>query len=154
LHANNANQAIDRIINFFPEERRPQLLMDLSSNIRAIVSQRLVPSTDGKRVAAVEVLLGTPTIAELILRGEFENIKEAMTKSENIGMQTFDGALYHLHKQGKINLEEGLRNADSANNLRLRVKLDEKDGISTGKNSSGFSLQLEEIAEEDPEEKK
>jgi twitching motility protein PilU len=154
LHANNANQAIDRIINFFPEERRPQLLMDLSSNIRAIVSQRLVPSTDGKRVAAVEVLLGTPTIAELILRGEFENIKEVMTKSENLGMQTFDGALYYLHKQGKINLEEGLRNADSANNLRLRVKLDEKDGISTGKSSSGFSLQLEEIVEEDPEEKK
>jgi twitching motility protein PilU len=152
LHANNANQALDRIINFFPEERRPQLLMDLSSNIRAIVSQRLIPTVDGKRVAAVEVLLGTPTIAELILRGEFENIKEVMQKSENLGMQTFDGALYYLHKQGKINLEEGLRNADSANNLRLRVKLDEKDGIGTSSSGSGFSLQLEEIAEE--EEKK
>jgi len=149
LHANNANQALDRIINFFPEERRPQLLMDLSSNIRAIVSQRLVPSMDGKRVAAVEVLLGTPTIAELILRGEFENIKEVMQKSENLGMQTFDGALYYLHKQGKINLDEGLRNADSANNLRLRVKLDEKDGKPSISSSGGLSLQLEEIEPED-----
>ncbi len=151
LHANNANQALDRIINFFPEERRPQLLMDLSSNIQAFVSQRLIPSVDGKRVAAVEILLGTPTIKEKILRGEFEEIKAIMEKSENLGMQTFDTALFKLHKEGKITLEEAIKNADSANNLRLRVKLSDDGAIDTPKESSGaggFNLSLEEIEED------
>lgn len=126
LHANNANQALDRIINFFPEERRMQLLMDLSLNIRGFVSQRLIPTVDGKRSVAVEILLGTPLVCDLILKGEIHKIKEVMQKSENIGMQTFDTALYHLYKQGKITLEEALRNADSQNNLRLRISLEEK----------------------------
>ncbi|GLS27525.1 PilT/PilU family type 4a pilus ATPase [Marinibactrum halimedae] len=123
LHANNANQALDRIINFFPEERRPQLLMDLALNLRAFVSQRLVPTVDGKRCAAVEILLGTETIKELILRGEFESIKEIMAKSENLGMQTFDSALFQLLQEGRISEEDALRNSDSPNNLRLRIKL-------------------------------
>lgn len=149
LHANNANQALDRIINFFPEERRAQLLMDLSSNIQAFVSQRLIPSVDGKRVAAVEILLGTATIKEKILRGEFEEIKEIMEKSENLGMQTFDTALFRLYKEGKITLDEAVRNADSANNLRLKIKLsDESDKASGG----SFGLSLEEIPEEKPPE--
>lgn len=126
LHANSANQALDRIINFFPEEKRNQLLMDLSLNVRGIVSQRLVPTVDGKRTVAVEVLLGTPMICDLILKGEVYKIKEIMEKSENIGMQTFDGALYRLYKAGKITLEEALRNADSQNNLRLRISLEER----------------------------
>ena len=130
LHANNANQALDRIINFFPEEKRNQLLMDLSLNIRGIVSQRLIPTIDGKRTVAVEVLLGTPMICDLILKGEVHKIKEIMEKSENIGMQTFDGALYKLYKAGQITLEEALRNADSQNNLRLRISLEEKTGES------------------------
>jgi len=123
LHANNSNQALDRIINFFPEERRNQLLMDLSLNLRAFVSQRLVPTVDGKRCAAIEILLGTPLVSELILRGEIEGIKEVMQKSENLGMQTFDAALFKLYEAGRISLEEALKNADSANNLRLRIKL-------------------------------
>ena len=126
LHANNANQALDRIINFFPEEKRNQLLMDLSLNIRGIVSQRLIPTVDGKRTVAVEVLLGTPMICDLILKGDVHKIKEIMEKSENIGMQTFDAALYKLYKSGQITLEEALRNADSQNNLRLRISLEEK----------------------------
>jgi len=126
LHANNANQAIDRIINFFPEEKRNQLLMDLSLNVRGIVSQRLIPTIDAKRTVAVEVLLGTPMICDLILKGEVYRIKEIMEKSENIGMQTFDAALYRLYKAGKISLEEALRNADSQNNLRLRISLEER----------------------------
>jgi len=146
LHANNANQALDRIINFFPEERRPQLLMDLSMNIRAFVSQRLIPSTDGKRVAAVEILLGTPTISEMILRGEFESIKEIMEKSENIGMQTFDTALYKLYCEERITLDEALKNADSANNLRLKIKLRDNTAGSAG---GGFSLSLEPTGNEE-----
>jgi twitching motility protein PilU len=123
LHANNANQALERIINLFPEERRPQLLLGLSQNIRAIVSQRLVPTVDGKRCAAVEVLTGTKTIQELILNGRLEDIKEIMEKSENLGMQTFDSALFKLVKEERISLDDALANADSANNLRLRIKL-------------------------------
>ena len=126
LHANNANQALDRIINFFPEEKRNQLLMDLSLNIRGIVSQRLIPTVDGKRTVAIEVLLGTPMICDLILKGEVHKIKEIMEKSENIGMQTFDSALYQLYKAGRITVEEALRNADSQNNLRLRISLEER----------------------------
>ncbi|NOX09290.1 MAG: PilT/PilU family type 4a pilus ATPase [Gammaproteobacteria bacterium] len=125
LHANNANQALDRIINFFPEERRHQLLMDLSLNLRAFISQRLVPTIDGKRAAAIEILLGTPLVQDLIHRGDIHEIKEVMQKSEEIGMQTFDSALYKLIKAGKISKEEALRNSDSPNNLRLRLDLDE-----------------------------
>ncbi len=123
LHANNANQALDRIINFFPDERKAQLLNDLGNNIRAIVSQRLVPTVDGKRCAAIEILLGSHTIKQLIMKDQLADIKEAMLKSENQGMKTFDSSLYELARAGKITEEEALRNADSANNLRLRFKL-------------------------------
>lgn len=125
LHANNANQALDRIINFFPEERRNQLLMDLSLNLRAFISQRLIPTVDAKRCLAVEILMGTPLICDMILKGQIHKIKEVMDKSTNIGMQTFDGALFELYKAGKISLEEALRNADSQNNLRLKISLSE-----------------------------
>ncbi len=123
LHANNANQALDRIINFFPEDRRPQLLNDLGNNLKAFVSQRLVKTVDGKRRAAVEVLLGTPTIRDLIKRGDFGDIKEIMEKSKNLGMQTFDQALIDLVNDGSIDEEEAVKNADSANNVRLKLKL-------------------------------
>ncbi|MFP6847265.1 MAG: PilT/PilU family type 4a pilus ATPase [Pseudomonas sp.] len=123
LHANNANQALDRIINFFPEDRRPQLLNDLGNNLKAFVSQRLVKTVDGKRRAAVEVLLGTPTIRDLIKRNEFSEIKEIMEKSKNLGMQTFDQALIDLVNDGSIDEEEAVKNADSANNVRLKLKL-------------------------------
>ena len=123
LHANNANQALDRIINFFPEERRPQLLQDLGNNLQAFVSQRLVKTVDGKRRAAVEVMLGTPTIRDLIHRSEFGELKGIMEKSVNLGMRTFDMALFGLVVEGAISEEEALKNADSANNLRLRLKL-------------------------------
>ncbi|GGY70712.1 twitching motility protein PilT [Cellvibrio zantedeschiae] len=123
LHANNANQALERIVNMFPEERRPQLLMGLSQNLRAFVSQRLLPTVDGKRCAAIEILLGSKTIQELILKGRFTEIKEIMEKSENLGMQTFDGALFKLYMAGKISLDDAITNADSPNNLRLRIKL-------------------------------
>ncbi|MEH6486170.1 MULTISPECIES: PilT/PilU family type 4a pilus ATPase [Pseudomonas] len=123
LHANNANQALDRIINFFPEERRPQLLNDLGNNLKAFVSQRLVKTADGKRRAAVEVMLGTPTIRDLIKRNEFSELKEIMEKSRNLGMQTFDQALIDLVHEGVIDEEEAVKNADSANNVRLRLKL-------------------------------
>ncbi|MBW0146367.1 PilT/PilU family type 4a pilus ATPase [Marinobacter arenosus] len=158
LHANNANQALDRIINFFPEERRPQLLMDLAMNLRAFVSQRLVPTIDKKRCAAIEILLGTPTISELILRGEIDGIKEIMEKSANLGMQTFDLALFNLWKDGKISEEEALKNADSANNLRLKIKLHGQGGAesasttsSGGPTGSGLSLQIEEDEDESAE---
>jgi len=124
LHANNANQALDRIINFFPEERRSQLLMDLSLNLRAIVSQRLVPKQSGKgRVAVVEVLLNTPLISDLVFKGEVTGIKEVMKKSRNLGMQTFDQALFDAFEAEAISYEDALRNADSANDLRLQIKL-------------------------------
>ena len=123
LHANNANQALDRIINFFPEEKRQQLLMDLSLNLQAFVSQRLIPNTEGGRSAAVEVMLGSPTVKELILRGDIGGLKEIMEKSKDRGMKTFDMALFDLCQAGEITEEEALRNADSENNLRLRLKL-------------------------------
>jgi len=128
LHANNANQALDRIINFFPEERKAQLLHDIGNNIRAFVSQRLIPTVDGKRCAAIEILLGSHTIKQMIMKGELSDIKEAMLKSENMGMKTFDSALYDLVQTGKISEEEAMKFADSANNLRLRLKLTKKDG--------------------------
>lgn len=124
LHANSANQALDRIINFFPEERRAQLLMDLSLNLRALVSQRLLPKQDGKgRVAMVEIMLNSPLISDLIFKGEVAEIKEVMKKSRNMGMQTFDQALFDAYEANLITYEDALRNADSVNDLRLQIKL-------------------------------
>ncbi|WP_181418789.1 PilT/PilU family type 4a pilus ATPase [Aquipseudomonas alcaligenes] len=166
LHANNANQALDRIINFFPEERRPQLLNDLGNNLRAFVSQRLVKTLDGKRRAAVEVLLGTPTIRDLIKRNEFSEIKEIMEKSKNLGMQTFDMALIDLVHEGAIDEEEAVKNADSANNVRLKLKLYKDNPASQSAPAPAaapeakpaaaanwaMELKLEEIEEENPPE--
>ena len=129
LHANSANQALDRIINFFPEDRRSQLLMDLSLNLKAVISQRLIPKKDGiGRVAAVEIMINSPLIADLILKGEIHGIKELMAKSGEAGMQTFDQALFGLYDAGLISYDEAMRNADSQNDLRLRIKLQSKDG--------------------------
>jgi twitching motility protein PilU len=127
LHANSANQALDRVINFFPEEKRSQLLMDMSLNIKALISQRLIPRESGKgRIAAMEVMLHSPLIADLIFKGEVARIKEIMAKSTRIGMQTFDQDLFALFERGAISYEEAIRNADSKNELRLRVKLESK----------------------------
>ena len=132
LHANSANQALDRIINFFPEERRAQLLMDLSLNLRALVSQRLLPKQDGKgRAAAVEIMLNTPLISDLIFKGDVAEIKEIMKKSRNLGMQTFDQALFDLFEANVITYEDALRNADSLNDLRLQIKLSSQRAKST-----------------------
>jgi twitching motility protein PilU len=155
LHANNANQALDRIINFFPEERRHQLLQDLSLNLRAFVSQRLIPTVDGKRCAAIEVLLNSPRVEELIKQGNVSEIKEVMAKSERAGMITFDTSLLELFKKGKISKEEALKNADSMNNLRIRI---EHSGDSPGKldisdedRFKGLSILEKEEPEEEPE---
>ena len=136
LHANNANQAIDRIINFFPEERRPQLLMDLSLNLKAIVSQRLIPVKEGKgRAAAVEVLLNSPLIADLIFKGEVHGIKEIMKKSKELGMKTFDMALFDLFEEGRISYDDALRFADSMNEVRLMIKLHGKESATMDRNA-------------------
>lgn len=128
MHANSSNQALDRIINFFPEERRPQLLMDLSLNLKAMISQRLIPLRDTKgRCAAVEVMLNSPLISDLIFKGDVHEIKEIMKKSRELGMQTFDQALFDLYEADKISYEDALRNADSVNDLRLAIKLKSKD---------------------------
>jgi len=127
LHANSANQALDRIINFFPEERRQQLLMDLSLNLKAVIAQRLLKTRDGKgRAAAIEIMLNSPLISDLILKGEVHEIKNIMSKSNELGMKTFDQALYDLHEADLVTLEDALRNADSMNELRLRIKLEGK----------------------------
>jgi twitching motility protein PilU len=150
LHANNANQALDRIINFFPEERRNQLLMDLSSNMKAIISQRLVRTEDGRgRRAAIEILLNTPLIGDNILKGQFHELKEIMKKSRELGMQTFDQALYDLYNEGSISYEEALRNADSMNELRLQIKLksNRQDQTVPG-SAASFSM----LQDKDPEE--
>ena len=127
LHANSSNQALDRIINFFPEDRRAQLLMDLSLNLRGIISQRLIPLATGTgRVPAVEIMLNSPLIADLIFKGEVGTIKDVMKKSREIGMQTFDQALFALYEEGRISYEDALRNADSVNDLRLNIKLNSK----------------------------
>ncbi|MDR3221253.1 MAG: PilT/PilU family type 4a pilus ATPase [Candidatus Accumulibacter sp.] len=124
LHANSTNQAIDRVINFFPEDRRQQLLMDLSLNLRAIVSQRLLPKKDGKgRAAAVEIMLNSPLISDLIFKGQVQEVKEVMKRSRELGMQTFDQSLFDLYEAGRITYEDALRNADSVNDLRLQIKL-------------------------------
>jgi twitching motility protein PilU len=128
LHANSANQALDRIINFFPEDRRPQLLMDLSLNLRGMISQRLIPRKEGKgRVAAVEIMLNSPLIADLIFKGDVHEIKEIMKRSRELGMQTFDQHLFDLYDSGVITYEDALRNADSVNDLRLAIKLHSKE---------------------------
>jgi twitching motility protein PilU len=128
MHANSANQALDRIINFFPEERRQQLLMDLSLNLKAMISQRLVPLKDTKgRCAAVEIMLNSPLVSDLIFKGDVHEIKEIMKKSRELGMQTFDQALFDLYEGGRISYEDALRNADSVNDLRLSIKLNGKD---------------------------
>lgn len=154
LHANNANQALDRIINFFPEEKRQSLLSDLSINLQCFVSQRLVATTDGKRCAAIEILLNSPRIADLIKEGEILEIKEVMEKSATMGMQTFDMALLTLYNAGKITLDEALKNADGANNLRLKIELAEKGekGHSDDDDHGGLSLLADEEDEEDEEE--
>ncbi|HUT42470.1 MAG TPA: PilT/PilU family type 4a pilus ATPase [Gammaproteobacteria bacterium] len=139
LHANNADQALDRIINFFPEDRRNQLLLDLSLNLRAFVSQRLVRTVDGKRAAAVEILMGTPLVQDMIRRGDIHEIKEVMEKSENAGMQTFDGALFRLVESGRISIDEAMKNADSPNNLRLRLTLNTGEAEES-KTPAGLSL--------------
>jgi len=124
LHANNANQALDRIINFFPEDRHKQLLLDMSLNVRGIISQRLIPTVDNKRAAAIEILTGSPRVKDLIRDGHIEELKEAMEGSEQYGMQTFDDALLALFDAGRITEEEAIKNADSANNIRLKINLE------------------------------
>ena len=154
LHSNNANQTLDRIINFFPEERRQQLLMDLSANLRAIVSQRLVRTMDGDgRIAAVEILINTPTIAERIFKGEFHEIKALLAKSRELGMRTFDWALFDLYNDGLISYEEALRNADSTNELRLNIKLKSQRG-QPGAASGGEQSFDRERAAAEPEQKR
>ena len=141
LHSNSANQTIDRIINFFSEERRKQLLMDLSSNLRAIVSQRLIRTADGKgRRAAIEILINTPTIADKLLKGEFHEIKPIMAKSRELGMMTFDAALFDLYDAGLIGFDEALRNADSTNELRLNIKLKSRRGEPKATDFGGLAL--------------
>ncbi|XLZ67731.1 PilT/PilU family type 4a pilus ATPase [Massilia sp. SR12] len=128
LHANSSNQALDRIINFFPEERRQQLLMDLSLNLKGMISQRLIPKKDAKgRAVAVEIMLNSPLIADLIFKGQVHEIKELMKRSRELGMQTFDQALFDLYEAGQITYEDALRNADSVNDLRLAIKLESKE---------------------------
>ena len=149
LHANSSNQAMDRIINFFPEDRRPQLLMDLSLNMKAVVAQRLIPRADGQgRRVAVEVMINTPFAADLILKGQVHELKELMKKSNEAGMKTFDQALFELFREGAITEEEAIRNADSANEVRLMIKLGETEGSSEELGSSLDGLTLE--ATEDP----
>jgi twitching motility protein PilU len=149
LHANSANQALDRIINFFPEERRQQLLMDLSLNAKAIISQRLIPREGGiGRIAAMEILLNTPLIAELIFKGEVGKIKEIMAKSTRLGMQTFDQSLFTLYEDGFISYEEAMRNADSKNELRLKVKLESKrDSSIADRQSESLRIMEEDSAQ-------
>jgi len=151
LHANSANQALDRIINFFPEERRAQLLMDLSLNLKAVISQRLISRSDGKgRRAAIEILLNSPFISDLIFKGEVHAIKELMAKSREMGMQTFDQALYDLYESGEVNYEDALRNADSVSELKLTIKLNSKRARASdtdGKPKIELSMHEEKVEE-------
>jgi len=150
LHANSANQAMDRVINFFSEERRGQLLMDLSLNLKSVIAQRLLRTPDGKgRSAAIEILINSPLIADLILKGEIHSIKEIMSKSRELGMVTFDQALFDLLEADKITMDEALKNADSANELRLKVKLEGKDAKGTDALGGLGHLSLEDDEEED-----
>jgi twitching motility protein PilU len=149
LHANSANQALDRIINFFPDERRQQLLMDLSLNAKAIVSQRLIPRESGVgRIAAMEIMLNTPLISDLIFKGDVSHIKEIMAKSTRLGMQTFDQALFTLYEEATISYEEAMRNADSKNELRLRVKLESKrDSSMSDQQTESLKIMEEDSAQ-------
>ena len=148
LHANSTNQALDRIINFFPEERRAQLLMDLSLNLKGIISQRLIPRRDSEgRVPAVEVMLNTPLMSDLIFKGHVHEIKELMAKSNELGMHTFDQALFDLYESGYISYEDALRNADSLNDLRLRIKLESKGSRKEDIMSGLDSLSMEESSD-------
>ena len=149
LHANNANQALDRIINFFPEDRHKQLFMDLSLNMRGIVSQRLIPTVDGKRAAAIEIMLGTPRVRDLIKDGKVDELKEVIQASDNQGMKSFDVALYELYRAGRISLEEAIKNADSANNLRVRVA--QTSGVH-GKINSALSIKEDDDNGKDEEQ--
>ena len=151
LHANNANQALDRIINFFPEDRHKQLFMDLSFNMRGIVSQRLIPTVDGKRAAAIEIMLGTPRVRDLIKDGKVDELKEVIQASDNQGMKSFDAALYDLYKAGRISLEEAIKNADSANNLRVKVA--QTSGVH-GKINSALSIKEDNEEEKEEEQEK
>ncbi|EHQ51818.1 twitching motility protein [Ectothiorhodospira sp. PHS-1] len=149
LHANSTNQALDRIINFFPEERRQQLLMDLSLNLKAVVSQRLIPLATGKgRVPAVEIMINTPLMSDLIFKGEIHEMKALMAKSNEAGMQTFDQALFQLFESGRITYEDALRNADSVNDLRLRIKLDSKRARSQNLLDETGGLEMQATPEE------
>ena len=153
LHANNANQALDRIINFFPEDRHAQLLSDLGNNLKSFISQRLVPTTDGKRCAAIEVMMGTLTVRDMIKKGELGSLKDVMEKSKSLGMQTFDGALFDLTIEGRISEEEAIKNSDSPTNLSLKFKLHRGDvGKEDKGKSSNNALSLEPIFEEEDED--
>ena len=152
LHANSANQALERVTNFFPEERKPHLLMDLSLNLKAIISQRLLKTTNGDgRVAAIEILLNSPLISDLILKGDIHEIKDIMAKSNELGMKTFDQALFDLYEADRINYEDALRAADSMNELRLKIKLEGKANKGRDKLAGLDHLSLEEAAAEDPQ---
>ena len=145
LHANSANQALDRIINFFPEEKRDQLLMDMSLNVKAMISQRLIPRQSGQgRIASMEIMLRSPLIADLIFKGDIPKIKEVMAKSTRLGMKTFDQDLFELYEEGKISYEEAMRNADSKNELRLRVKLESKREKAASVDGEGSLALLDE----------
>jgi twitching motility protein PilU len=145
LHANSANQALDRIINFFPDERREQLLMDLSLNIRALVAQRLIPRESGTgRIAATEIMLNSPLIQDLIFKGHVSEIKEVMSRSTRLGMKTFDQSLFELFETGMISYEDALRNADSKNELRLRVKLESKRDVKNVDDAGNLHIVEEE----------
>jgi len=159
LHANNTNQALDRIINFFPEERHNQLLMDISINLQAFISQRLIPTVDGKRVAAIEILIGTPMVKDLILKGDVMALKEIMEKSEELGMQTFDSHIYKLYKSGRISLEEALKNADSPSNLQVKINLEDnafsdipEDATEADSDILFDGLSLEEMTSDEDED--
>jgi twitching motility protein PilU len=165
LHANNANQAIDRILGFFPSDKQVKLMQDLSLNLRAIISQRLIRTVDGGRCAAIEILLNTPLISDMIAKGDVAGIKGIMAKSRELGMQTFDQALFDLYKEGRISYEEAIKNADSANEVRLQIKLskevdadeasegipDDEDSGSTLVNHTGLSILPEEDDEDEDE---
>lgn len=152
LHANSTNQALDRIINFFPEERRQQLLMDLSLNLKGLISQRLVPTTSGEgRVAAVEIMINTPLMSDMIFKGQVHEIKELIAKSNELGMQTFDQALFTLFEADQITFEDALRNADSVNDLRLRIKLESKGAKKEDLMSGLDKLQMADDTTDDPQ---
>jgi twitching motility protein PilU len=141
LHSNNANGALERIVNFFPEDARDQLLMDMSLNLRSIVSQRLIRGVNGSLLPAVEVLLNTPYVADLIQKGKVDHVKEAMEQGKEIGMMTFDQALFELYKEGKISKDEAVKNADSRNNVSLQIRLSE--GMSNAATETGLAIQTE-----------